>query len=238
VAIKKSNNVPMKNRTINIGVVEEVAIALQELKDQMVFVGGAVVSLYADDPVADEIRPTSDIDMTIKLLNFSSWTQMQNRLAKLKIYPDPFGHSMCSYKYKDIPLDIIPADDSHIGQSNRWYKYGFEDVWKVQVNTMEIQILPSPCYLASKFDAYNDRGGDYRTSHDFEDIIYVIDNRLNICEEIAQAHKDVLDYLKTEFSKVVNDDFLEDILLAHIHPLLLEERALIIRNKLNSIITS
>lgn len=63
----------MENRTINIGVVAEIAKALAELKNQMVFVGGAVVSLYADDPAADEIRPTADIDMTINLMNFSNW---------------------------------------------------------------------------------------------------------------------------------------------------------------------
>ena len=57
----------MENRIINIAVVAEVAKALKELKDQMVFVGGAVVSLYTDDPAADEIRPTADIDLTLKL---------------------------------------------------------------------------------------------------------------------------------------------------------------------------
>lgn len=36
----------------------------------MVFIGGAVVSLYTDDSAADEIRPTSDIDMTINLANY------------------------------------------------------------------------------------------------------------------------------------------------------------------------
>lgn len=32
----------------------------------MVFIGGAVISLYTDDPAAEEIRPTSDIDMISK----------------------------------------------------------------------------------------------------------------------------------------------------------------------------
>jgi len=77
----------MENRTINIGVVAEIAKALAELKNQMVFVGGAVVSLYADDPAADEIRPTADIDMTINLMNFSNWARMQERLAELKFTP-------------------------------------------------------------------------------------------------------------------------------------------------------
>jgi hypothetical protein len=47
----------MENRIINIGVVAEVAQALCNLINQMVFIGGAVVSLYADDPAADEIHP-------------------------------------------------------------------------------------------------------------------------------------------------------------------------------------
>lgn len=66
----------MENKTINIAIVAQVAAALKELKDQMVFVGGAVVSLYTDDPAADEIRPTGDVDMTINLLNFADWARM------------------------------------------------------------------------------------------------------------------------------------------------------------------
>ena len=46
----------MENRVINIAIVAEVAEALKELKENMVFVGGAVISLYTDDPAADELR--------------------------------------------------------------------------------------------------------------------------------------------------------------------------------------
>lgn len=226
----------MKNRTINIGVVEEVALALADLKDQMVFVGGAVVSLYANDPVADEIRPTSDIDMTINLVNFSNWAVLQEKLATLKIYPDPFGHSICSYRYKDIPLDIIPANDSHIGESNRWYSYGFENLWQVNANKVAIKILPAPCYLAAKFDAFNDRGKDYRTSHDFEDIIYVIDNRIEVVDEIYISHSDVKLFLQNEFKKAIQSGFWEDILISHIHPLLVEERGPLLTEKINQIL--
>jgi hypothetical protein len=226
----------MNNRTINISVVEELALALKDLKDQIIFVGGAVVSLYADDPVADEIRPTSDIDMTINLVNFSSWTLFQMNLAELGIHPDPFGHSICSYKYKDILVDIIPATDSRVAESNRWYKYGFENLWTVKAKNTRIKILPSPCYLASKFEAFNNRGKDYRTSHDFEDIIYVLDNRMNILDDITLAHKDVREFLKQELSGIISDPFLDDILMAHIHPILLEERGPLLIKKINQII--
>ena len=226
----------MKNRTINIAVVEEVALAMGPLNAKMVFVGGAVVSLYADDPIADEIRPTSDIDMTVNLVKFSGWVELQEQLAALHIYPDPYGHSTCSYRYQNIPLDIIPADGPHMGASNRWYGYGFKDLYTVMANTVEIRILPTPCYLASKFEAFNDRGKDYRTSHDFEDIIYVLDNRLSIVDEVASAHLDVKNYLKQELLKAYKGGFWEDILLSHIHPLLLEERAPLLSDKVNQII--
>ena len=71
----------MENRTINIAVVAEVAEALQDIKEEMVFVGGAVVSLYTDDPAADEIRPTQDIDMTLNIVNLSHWVKVQEQLA-------------------------------------------------------------------------------------------------------------------------------------------------------------
>jgi hypothetical protein len=64
----------MYNKTINIAVVSEVAKALDTLKEQMVFVGGAIISLYTDDAAVDEIRSTADIDMTISVLNYAKWT--------------------------------------------------------------------------------------------------------------------------------------------------------------------
>lgn len=225
----------MENRTINIGVVAEVAQALHELKDQMVFIGGAVVSLYADDPAADEIRPTGDIDMTINLLNYADWSRMQERLASLGFSPDPYGHAICSYKYKDIPVDIMPADDSPLGPSNKWYKFGFKDLWKVKAAEEEIRILSAPAYLATKFAAFNNRSSDYRTSHDFEDIIYVLDNRLTIVQEIEKAHPLIKEFLEVEFEKIINNPYLDEILASHIHPLMLEERYPVVLEKMHQI---
>jgi hypothetical protein len=36
----------------------QIAEALHDIIDQVVFVGGAIVSLYTDDPAANAIRPT------------------------------------------------------------------------------------------------------------------------------------------------------------------------------------
>ncbi len=225
----------MENRTINIGVVAEVAKALCELKEQMVFIGGSVISLYANDPAADEIRPTADIDLTIRLINFNDWNQLQERLGKLGFFPDPFGHAICSYKYKDIPVDIMASKNGPHGPSNRWYEIGFDHLIKIKAKDEEIRVFSAPCYLATKFEAYNDRGRDYRTSHDFEDIIYVLDNRTTIVDEIKMAPKQVMDFLKSEIQKITTSPYFDEITEAHLHPLMVEERQPLLKEKLNQI---
>ena len=216
--------------------VAEVAEALQDIRQEVVFVGGAVVSLYADDPAADEIRPTQDIDMTLNIANLSHWQEVQEKLGKLGFHPDPFGHSIFSYKYKDIPVDIIAAEDGPLGPANRWYKIGFKNLWTVKAIDQEIRILSAPCYLATKFEAFNDRGDDYRTSHDIEDIVYVLDNRIHIVEEIAGDDGLVTGFIKEQFQRIINKGLLQEVLLAHIHPLMLEERVPMMEEKIAQIL--
>ncbi len=134
----------------------------------MVFIGGAVISLYTDDEAADEIRPTVDIDMTIQLSGFNEWAKIQERLLQLGFSPDPNGHAICTYLFKDISIDIMPAEDSPIGIANSWYRPGFDYLQQVTTEGQIINILSAPYFLATKFEAFHDRGGDYRTSHDLK----------------------------------------------------------------------
>ena len=71
----------MENKIINIDTVAQVAKALKDLKSKMIFVGGAIVSLYTDDPSADEIRPTKDIDLTTELVTYTDLLNLQEKLS-------------------------------------------------------------------------------------------------------------------------------------------------------------
>lgn len=228
----------MYNKVINLALVSQVAQGLQELREKMVFIGGAVISLYTDDPAADEIRPTSDIDMTINLANYAEWAKMQERLLELEFYPDPHGQSICSYKFQKIAIDIMPAEDSSIGISNKWYKPGFKYLQQIELpDGTTINILPSPYFLATKLEAFKDRGkNDFYGSHDFEDIIYLIDNRTTIVEEILAADEDVYKYIKDELISIKKHPQAEEILAMHIHPLIREERFKILLDKIERII--
>ena len=59
----------LKNTLINKAATKKIAQALGELNERVVYVGGAVVSLYIDDPSADDVRPTKDIDIGMEIAN-------------------------------------------------------------------------------------------------------------------------------------------------------------------------
>ena len=228
----------MKNRAINLGVVAEIAQALGNLNDSVVFVGGAVVSIYADDPAADEIRPTQDVDLTLTLLEFNQQA-LDAKLAERGFHPDIQGHAICAYKYNDISVDIMASTDSMRGPTNRWYSIGFDSIQTIQLEEASIQILSAACYLATKFEAYNHRGGgDYRISHDFEDIIYVVDNRTTIVDEVSTADNRIKDFLHSEFNKILDSPYTEEILSAHLHPLIIKTRYPILLAKISEMIAA
>jgi hypothetical protein len=70
----------IKNSLINKFVIRRIARALGELNEQVMYVGGAVVTLYINDPAADEVRPTKDIDISMCLATLGELEAMRERL--------------------------------------------------------------------------------------------------------------------------------------------------------------
>ncbi len=219
----------MENKVINI---QLVAKALGEINEQVVFVGGAVVSVYADDPAADEVRPTDDIDFTIELAGYGDWVQLNSKLLQLGFMPNTESNKICNFLFEGIEIDVMLSEDSSIGVSNSWYKPGFESVNELMINGQKIRVLSVSYYLAIKFEAFNNRGGDYRTSHDFEDIIYVIDNCLNIENEISQSDELVRSFIVNELKKVLSNPNYREIIQSQMHPNIISGRFPIVLNKI------
>lgn len=72
---------------INIVRIKSVNNTLRELRENVVFIGGATISLYADRPVL-EIRPTDDIDVIIKILNYKQRQELEERLREIGFVND------------------------------------------------------------------------------------------------------------------------------------------------------
>jgi len=131
----------------------------------------------------------------------------------------------------------MATESGPMGPTNRWYKIGFKNLWTAHAKDQKVKILSAACFIATKFEAYNNRGLDYRTSHDIEDIIYVLDNRVNIVEEINNEEPSVRSFIKEQIENIQAKGLLTEVLMAHIHPLMLEERISIVEEKINDILS-
>lgn len=197
----------------NITMLQTVANGLEELKDDMVFVGGSVAELYVDNPAASDIRPTLDVDCVIELSSRTAHAKLEEALRAKRFANDTSqGAPICRWIYQDIKVDIMPTDSNVIGFTNIWYDEGVDNkIIKTLPDGTEIFVFPPEYYLAAKFEAHRGRGGnDLRQSHDFEDIIYIFDNCPEIVENIRNANQTVKNYLKQECRNLLGNDNLTE----------------------------
>jgi hypothetical protein len=222
----------MTTNQIHLDRINRVAQGLKKLREQVVFVGGAAVALYADDPASEEVRPTVDIDVAIALVGFGDWAQMQGYLAEIGFMPDPQHTVICRYQYEDMIVDIMPDQESPIGATNRWFAPGIKHRERQIINGTEIYRMPLPYFLASKIEALNDRGNDLRWSHDLEDIIMTINNVQKLTAKKMPEHQEVQHYVGGFFTELLSKTEANEIIAAQLSPIAAKQRLGIILNRI------
>jgi hypothetical protein len=226
----------VENKYINLEVLFQVASGLGELIEQVVFVGGAVVSLYADSKFSDLVRPTSDIDMAVDIAEFGKQSDFQQKFRQKGFAPDIYSSTFFRHHFQSIQVDLISTSSSVFGDSNSWYKPGFSKRIFVELQDLQIPILPLVYFLATKFEAYNNRGGgDYRISTDFEDIVYVVNYNENVVDIVSEGDNTVKNFLLDEFMKVVSHKNFEEIIYANLDYLNRDERLIIVKQRFKQI---
>lgn len=73
-------------------------------------------------------------------------------------------------------------------------------------------------------------------SPDFEDIIYIIDNNLNLVDEITEANNDVQRFMKEMSKEILSHPYSNEIIECHINPFTMTERRKIVQNKLEKML--
>ncbi len=190
----------------NLNRLKVIAAGLGDLCRDVVFVGGSVAELYADDPAATDIRPTMDVDCVIELATYGSLQEFEGRLRRQGFENDIESGVICRWKYKGETVDIMPDDGEIFGFTNRWYRPGFQHRVGYQFpDGMSVQILPPLYYIATKLEAIRGRGGeDLRFSHDFEDLIYVLNNCQNITSLFDnEDNQSLVEYISSWASKIL-----------------------------------
>ncbi len=162
----------MKNSFINREATKKVAKALGDLNEQVVYVGGAMVSLYIDDPATEDIRPTKDIDLTFQVASYAKLEALREALVDRGFTQSAEDTVNCRFRFEDLKVDVMATEEVGWAPSNPWFKKGFEKSIPVQLDETIIRVLPLPYFLATKLAAFFDRGiMDIYASHDLEDLL-------------------------------------------------------------------
>lgn len=113
------------NAPMNLEMLQRVAEALGGDLERAVFVGGAVVSVYADDPAASEARPTYDIDLAVSVATAGELETLRGRLIAKGFTQSAADPVMCRFRIDGIMVDVMALEPVGWAPGNRWYASGF-----------------------------------------------------------------------------------------------------------------
>lgn len=224
--------------THNIEMLEVVAEGLGELLDEVVYVGGATVTLYITDPAAPESRPTNDVDLVFEISSRLEYSRLEERLRALGFVHDTSeGAPLCRWIFRGIRVDAMPTDPAILGFANRWYRNALS---KSTTHTLPsgrtIHILTPPYFLATKLEALTARGGtDIRLSPDFEDVVYLLDSRRELSQEVGVSDSDVRTYTQTALADLLRNPSLPEAIEAALGFGSARERAKMVQSIMESI---
>lgn len=185
-----------------IAMLERAASVLVALERHIVFTGGATIALYLDEITASEVRPTIDVDCVVEIASRVDYYALTEALRQLGLQECQAPNApLCRWEYQDLIIDVMPTDPDILGFSNVWYKPGLDKPLSYQLPSgREISIFSVPYLLASKIEAFKGRGkGIFYTSHDFEDIVLILDGCPSLENEVQHADANVKNYLKQWF---------------------------------------
>lgn len=191
-----------------LAMLEYASRKLGDLNNDFVFLGGCAAALFITDPASPDVRSTMDVDCIVDVLSLNDYYQLER-----KLHTQGFRKSedvICRWHYDDLILDVMPTKEQILGFSNLWYKEAINNFTTHQLtDDIFIRTVTAPYFLGTKIEAFKTRGRtDFMTSHDFEDVIAVIDGRVELIEEIKTSNSSLRKYLSDFFSTILlKDDF-------------------------------
>jgi hypothetical protein len=209
----------MPNR--NLAVLIGAARLLKPLLSELVFVGGSTTSLLITDKGAAEVRPTYDVDAIAEITSYATYADFSQRLRKLGFTEDTSeGVPICRWRQQKTTLDVMPLDEKTLGFSNRWYKPAMDSAEEHELEPgLRVRVVTGVFFTATKLEAFRGRGkDDYLSSPDVEDLIAVVDGRVELVHEIQNAPEDVRSLLHRKIKKLLDTTAFQDALPGYLLP--------------------
>ncbi len=211
----------MKQHSIHIEMIKQVAKGLGSLRSKVVFLGGSATGFHITDEAEPEVRATKDVDIIVEVASRVEYHQLENKLRELGFsQKTELDDPICRWYINEVIVDVMPTDENILGFSNRWYLQAIKNSVTIELERkFEIQIVTAPYFLGTKLDAFFGRGReDYLASHDMEDIIYLINGRAEIIEDIKNAEPELKEFIINSLEGFIENEFFLEALPGHLLP--------------------
>jgi predicted nucleotidyltransferase len=211
----------MNREDPNLEMVETVFSALGDLADRLVLVGGCAAGLLITDSTHPGIRPTMDVDVLVEVAALRDYQAIEASLRQRGLTHDKSdGAPICRWQVGEALLDLLPIASEILGFSNPWYRHAYSSAQPVKLPSgMQIKVIDGPCFVATKLTAFTQRGNnDYRASHDLEDVVSLIDGRMELTDEVKKSNSDVRTFVSSVIAALLEDERFLDALPGHLPP--------------------
>lgn len=196
----------MRRDDPNLPSLIQVAEALGDLRDRVVFLGGAVAGLLVTDPVAEGVRATRDIDAVIEA-GRANFHRVEAQVSARGFTRDMDSAVICRWVHREsgILFDLMPVDPGVLGFSNRWYQFAVDTAQPLELaDGLSIRLVSAVAFVATKLEAFAGRGADdVLSSHDIEDVLNIVDGRPELADELAIAPADVRQAVRDAFGRLL-----------------------------------
>lgn len=192
---------------------QQAARALGHLLPRVVFLGGATVALWLNDPAARAPRVTYDVDVVAEVTTIGAYASFQEQLRGLRFREDIDSGVTCRWRHADsgLILDAIPLRHELAGFTDRWLKAaaGAAVHRELAAGTV-IRVIPPQWLLVVKLEAHTDRGrGDLLASRDFEDIVLLVDGRPELVDEVNGLPGDARAFVTEQLTALLSQRMLD-----------------------------
>ncbi|MCI4671181.1 MAG: hypothetical protein MRZ79_23785 [Bacteroidia bacterium] len=192
---------------------EILAEGFGRLKERVVFCGGMLTSFYATDSYSQQHRSMGELMCILNAPTMAEFFNWDHELRKHGFSPkyDP-QPPVVEWEYKGVSLDIYPSRPEIVRHPNRWFEEGlFHAVRYPLPSGKTIRMMPAPYFLACRIEEFLIKSNfRLKQNKDFEDIIYLLNNRQDLQDEIQQSFYEVRAYIQNFFLQLLEQRDLKE----------------------------
>lgn len=167
--------------------IAETLAVLSDVRDELVFLGGCVLGLYAARD-GSPLRVTEDVDCFSSVQPWIAQLELLGRLCSYGVLTADLAQAQ-RYVVREsgLVIDVMSPDGMNVPR-DEWLRRAVDNARFYPLgNGTQVRAVAPAYFVALKLVAFLDRGSDFGSAKDMEDIVFVAAECPNLLEDVQAA---------------------------------------------------